>query len=83
MSNDTTTAQIRRLLVLLATALLLAGAARADDLPEVERVARSLVDEALAANLGLDQVESNVDQRLAILDQARAEYLPQIDLQLR
>jgi outer membrane protein TolC len=83
MSNETTAAQMRRLLVMFATALLLAGAARADDLPEVERVARSLVDEALAANLGLDQVESNVDQRLAILDQARAEYLPQIDLQLR
>ncbi len=68
---------------MLATLLLLAGAARANDVPAVERVARSLVDEALAANLGLDQAESNVDQRLAILDQARAEYLPQIDLQLR
>ena len=83
MSNETTTAQARRLLALLASALLLCGAARADDVPGVERVARSLVDEALAANLGLDQAESNVDQRLAILDQARAEYLPQIDLQLR
>jgi outer membrane protein len=83
MSNGTTTAQARRLLALLASALLVCGAARADDVPDVERVARSLVDEALAANLGLDQAESNVDQRLAILDQARAEYLPQIDLQLR
>ena len=83
MSNETTTAQARRLLALLASALLLCGAARADDVPGVERVARSLVDEALAANLGLDQAEANVDQRLAILDQARAEYLPQIDLQLR
>ena len=83
MSNDTTTAQARPLLALLASALLLCGAARADDVPGVERVARSLVDEALAANLGLDQAEANVDQRLAILDQARAEYLPQIDLQLR
>jgi outer membrane protein TolC len=83
MSNDTTTAQHRGLQALFAAALLLCGVARADDLPDVERVARSLVDEALAANLGLDQVESNVDQRLAILDQARAEYLPQIDLQLR
>ena len=83
MSNETTTAQARRVLALLASALLLCGAARADDVPGVERVARSLVDEALAANLGLDQAEANVDQRLAILDQARAEYLPQIDLQLR
>jgi len=83
MSNNTTTAQFRLLLAMLATALLLAGTARADKVPEVERVAGSLVEEALAANLGLDQAESNVDQRLAILDQARAEYLPQIDLQLR
>ena len=83
MSNETTTAQLRSLRALFAAALLLCGVARADDLPDVERVARSLVDEALAANLGLDQAESNVDQRLAILDQARAEYLPQIDLQLR
>ena len=83
MSNETTPAQLRSLRALFAAALLLCGVARADDLPDVERVARSLVDEALAANLGLDQAESNVDQRLAILDQARAEYLPQIDLQLR
>jgi outer membrane protein TolC len=83
MSNETTTAQLRSLRALFAAALLLCGVARADDVPDVERVARSLVDEALGANLGLDQAESNVDQRLAILDQARAEYLPQIDLQLR
>jgi outer membrane protein TolC len=67
----------------LAMLLALAEPARADEIPAVERVAQSLVDEALAANLELDQAEANVDQRLAILDQARAEYLPQIDLQLR
>ena len=48
-----------------------------------ERITDSLVAEALESNLGLDQAAANVDQRLAILDQARAEYLPQIDLQLR
>ena len=83
MSNNTTVAHFRRLVVVLVGALLVGGAARAGELPEVERVARALVDEALAAYLGLDQAESTVEQRLAILDQARAEYLPQIDLQLR
>jgi outer membrane protein TolC len=63
--------------------LALACIARADDLPEVERVTDGLVAEALEANLGLDQAEASVDQRLAVLDQARAEYLPQIDMQLR
>ena len=51
--------------------------------PEVRRITDALVAEALESNLGLDQAEANVDERLAILDQARAEYLPQIDLQLR
>jgi outer membrane protein TolC len=87
MSNDKTPVRSRGLGGLLVAALALAtipaGLATADEIPSVERVARSLVEEALAANLGLDQAESNVEQRLAVLDQARAEYLPQIDLQLR
>ncbi len=52
-------------------------------MPEVERVTDALVAEALESNLGLDQSAAYVDRRLALLDQARARYLPQIDLQLR
>src|SRR5262245_1022101 len=83
MSNASTTAQLKCAALALVAGLALAASARADDAPEVERVPDALVIEALQSNLGLDQVEANVDQRLAILDQARAEYLPQIDLQLR
>src|SRR5215510_14103686 len=83
MSNASTIAQLRRSGLAALAGLALAGGARANDVPEVERVTDILVGEALEANLGLDQAEANVDQRLAVLDQARAEYLPQIDLQLR
>jgi outer membrane protein TolC len=83
MSNRKTFVKARAFIAFVAAAVAVAGGARADEVPAVERVAQSLVDEALAANLGLDQAESNVDQRLAVLDQVRAEYLPQIDLQLR
>jgi len=64
-------------------ALVLSTGARASEMPEVERVTDALVAEALESNLGLDQSAANVDRRLALLDQARAQYLPQIDLQLR
>ena len=64
-------------------ALFLSTAAAANEIPEIGRVTDALVAEALEAYLGLDQAEANVDQRLALLDQARAQYLPQIDLQLR
>jgi outer membrane protein TolC len=83
MSNASTPAQLKRVALAALAGLAFAGSARANDAPEVERVTDGLVAEALQANLGLDQAEANVDQRLAILDQARAEYLPQIDLQLR
>jgi outer membrane protein TolC len=83
MSNRKTFVKARAFIAFVAAAVAVAGGARADEVPAVERVAQSLVEEALAANLGLDQAESNVDQRLAVLDQVRAEYLPQIDLQLR
>ncbi|HTL50304.1 MAG TPA: TolC family protein [Steroidobacteraceae bacterium] len=83
MSNASTSAQLKGVALAALAGLALAGSARADDAPEVARVTDGLVAEALLANLGLDQAEANVDQRLAILDQARAEYLPQIDLQLR
>lgn len=42
-----------------------------------------LVIEAIAANLVLASAEAGVAQRLALLDQARARYLPVIDLNLR
>jgi outer membrane protein len=83
MSNAKTPVRFRGFIALLAATIAMAGAASAQEIPAVERVAQSLVAEALAANLELDQAELNVDARLAVLDQARAEYLPQIDLQLR
>ena len=83
MSNVSTNVEFRRFAMAALASLALACIARADDLPEVERVTDGLVAEALEANLGLDQAEASVDQRLAVLDQARAEYLPQIDMQLR
>ncbi len=63
--------------------LLLSTAVAADEIPEIARVTDALVAEALDSSLGLDQAESNVERRLALLDQARAQYLPQIDLSLR
>jgi outer membrane protein TolC len=83
MSNAAISVRLRHGALAAFAGLALAGTARATEAPEVERVTDGLVAEALAANLGLDQAEANVDQRLATLDQARAEYLPQIDLQLR
>jgi outer membrane protein len=83
MSNASTIAQFRRFAMAAFAGLAFGGAASADDAPEVGRVTEALVAEALESYLGLDQVEANVDQRLAVLDQVRAEYLPQIDLQLR
>jgi outer membrane protein len=43
----------------------------------------SLVADALAANLELDGAGAGVAQRLAALDQARALYLPSLDLSAR
>jgi len=51
--------------------------------PAVQRIADGLVAEALESNLGLASVEASVDERLAALDAARAEFLPTIDLLLR
>ena len=83
MSNAKTPVRLRSVIALLAVTFTMAGVAHAQEVPAVELVAQSLVEEALAANLELDQAELDVDARLAVLDQARAEYLPQIDLQLR
>lgn len=68
---------------MLAGWIALPAWAAGDDVPDVQRVADALVDEALQTNLGLAAVEASVDQRLAVLDQVRAQFLPTIDLQLR
>jgi len=81
MSNVAAGLRTLALACLLAAGVALSAVAQTA--PDVERVTRALIAEALAANLGLDQQAANVDQRLAVLDQARAEYLPQIDLNLR
>jgi outer membrane protein TolC len=84
MSNRSTIAQSRPwpLLALLFAGIAASGAAGART-PDVQRVAETLVAEALETNLGLAAVEASVDQRLAALDRARARFLPTIDLQLR
>ncbi len=81
MSNVAAAARAIALAGLLAAGIV--ARAGAQQVPDVAQVTEALVAEALAANLGLDQQAAGVDQRLAVLDQARAEYLPQIDLNLR
>ncbi|HEY5559822.1 MAG TPA: TolC family protein, partial [Steroidobacteraceae bacterium] len=84
MSSKSTTAQFGfATLVLLAGLIAPPARAGGDDAPEVRRIADALVAEALETNLGLASVEASVDQRLAVLDQVRAQFLPTIDLQLR
>lgn len=84
MSNSSTIEQFQqRVLALIAAIALPLSAAAAGEQPEVERITDALVAEAIVGYLGLDQAKANVDRQLAILDQARAQYLPQIDLQLR
>jgi outer membrane protein len=70
--------------------LALAGAPRAPAqivaAPErgsVEEAVDALVSDALAANLELDGASAGVAERLAALDQARARYLPSLDLAAR
>lgn len=67
-------------------AVLTTAVATAEPAPPqaaIDEVMNQLVAEAMAANLELAGVEANVAQRLALLDQARARYLPAIDLNLR
>ena len=82
MSSQSTIEQLCAAALACLAFALPAAAATGDD-PAVLRVTDGLVAEALAGNLGLEQAKSNVAEQLAILDQARAEYLPQIDVQLR
>ena len=83
MSNACDVAALFRAVALAGLLAGVALRAGAQAVTDVERVTEALVAEALAANLVLDQQAANVDQRLAVLDQVRAEYLPQIDLNLR
>ena len=69
-----------RLVVLAATVVLLGNAA-----PDgtVEDGLQTILDDALAANLELRAGTASVQQRLAALDQARARYLPVLDVAAR
>jgi len=49
----------------------------------VEDAVQRIVDDALAANLELRARGASVEQRIAALDQARARYLPVLDLAAR
>jgi outer membrane protein TolC len=80
MSNSSTVASLGRLAASAAAVALLALPARA---APVDEVINQLVADAEAANLELAGVEAGVAQRLAILDQARARFLPAVDLNLR
>lgn len=51
--------------------------------PTIDAVVDGLVAEALAANLEIAGSDASVLQRLAALDQARARYLPVLDLNAR
>lgn len=82
MSNVSTTAQLAAL-ALAATLVTADAAIAAGDAPGVARVAEALVAEALESNLALDATEARVAQREAELDEARARFLPVLDLQLR
>lgn len=80
MSNRSTTAISGLLLALLGAWVLTAPAASAQT---VDAVVEQLVEQAEASNLELAGVEAGVAQRQAVLDQARARFLPAVDLGLR
>ena len=68
------------MIALAATWPVAAPAAGAEPL---DTVVEQLVREAEAANLELVGAEQGVAQRLAVLDQARARFLPALDLGMR
>jgi outer membrane protein len=78
MSNELTAARIG--LVAIGLAVFLARPAAAQT---IEATVEQLVREAETANLELAGAQAGVAQRLAVLDQARARFLPAIDLGLR
>ena len=64
--------------------LFAAAVAKAEATPgSVEEAVDGLVADALQANLELEGAGANVAQRVAALDQARALYLPSLDLSAR
>jgi len=70
--------------LILGLAALPGGASAATEpsMP-VEDAVQRIVDDALAANLELRARGASVEQRIAALDQARARYLPVLDLAAR
>jgi len=80
MSNDSTTAKLGCVIALAAAWAVAPPAAAAAPL---DAVVEQLVLEAEAANLELAGAEQGVAQRLAVLDQARARFLPALDLGMR
>ncbi len=64
-------------------ALAFATAAACSPSGSVEEAVNDLVAEALVANLEIENAGAGVAQRLAALDQARALYLPSLDLNAR
>jgi outer membrane protein len=91
MSNLYTGEKARALgLAVVSTGWLAASLALAAPAPapapasaSVEEAVKTLVADALAANLELDGAGAAVAQRLAALDQARALYLPALDFSAR
>lgn len=80
MSNSSTSAIQGMFAVLMTAGALFASVASAET---VDVAIEQLVAEAEAANLELAGAAADVAQRLAVLDQARARFLPAIDLNLR
>src|SRR5512139_1485441 len=80
MSSGSTLAKLGSVVALSATWTLAAPAAVAEP---VDEAVEQLVLEAEAANLELAGAGQGVAQRLAILDQARARFLPALDLGMR
>jgi outer membrane protein len=76
--------RVGNLRVLLGLAALgFAAAAASSEAGSVEDAVNSLVADALAANLEIESSGAGVAERLAALDQARALYLPTLDLNAR
>ena len=80
MSNGSTNAMISLGAMLAGVLALAATPAMAQT---VDAVVQQLVEQAEASNLELAGVEAGVAQRQAVLDQARARFLPVINLGLR
>jgi hypothetical protein len=80
MSNGSTNATASLGAILIGILALVAVPAAAQT---VDAVVQQLVEQAEASNLELAGVEAGVAQRQAVLDQARARFLPVVNLGLR